>query len=165
MGAFFMPKKKGGRRMARQLKFKSKKKLQEKIDEYFKLTEGKPYLDNEGNPVFNKFGRMCYIVDPFPPTVTGLALYLGMNSRKEQLQYQDMEEFNEIITRAKSRVEEYTEMRLFDREGSNGAKFSLTNNFKWENNPREPAEDIGAGMVALMQMLGKQAEDRDINKY
>ena len=27
-------------------------------------------------------------------------------------------------------VEQYAEMRLFDRDGANGAKFSLANNFK-----------------------------------
>ena len=35
-----------------------------------------------------------------------------------------------MVTRAKSRVEQYTEERLFDREGVQGAKFSLANNFK-----------------------------------
>ena len=40
------------------------------------------------------------------------------------------------ITRAKSRVEEYAEMRLFDKDGANGAKFSLANNFKqWKEKP------------------------------
>ena len=34
------------------------------------------------------------------------------------------------ITRAKSYIEEYTERRLFDRDGVQGAKFSLINNFK-----------------------------------
>lgn len=43
------------------------------------------------------------------------------------------------ITRAKTMIEAYTEERLFDREGSNGAQFSLRNNFKgW--NDRQPSE-------------------------
>ena len=48
------------------------------------------------------------------------------------------------ITRAKSFVEKYAEERLFDRDGVQGAKFSLINNFKgWSEKP-EPAADENA---------------------
>ena len=40
------------------------------------------------------------------------------------------DEFYDAITRAKARVEQYAEERLFDRDGANGAKFSLANNFR-----------------------------------
>lgn len=46
------------------------------------------------------------------------------------------------ITRAKSRVEEYAESRLFDRDGSNGAQFSLRNNFKGWNIDNEQKLEI-----------------------
>ena len=42
-------------------------------------------------------------------------------------------EFVDTITRAKSKIEQYVEERLFDRDGANGAKFSLANNFKGWN--------------------------------
>lgn len=43
---------------------------------------------------------------------------------------------------AKSRIEMYVEERLFDKDGANGAKFSLQNNFKgWDADKR--AEDDG----------------------
>lgn len=38
--------------------------------------------------------------------------------------------FNDTITRAKSRIEQYAEERLFDRDGANGAEFNLSNNIK-----------------------------------
>ena len=41
------------------------------------------------------------------------------------------------ITRAKTKIEEYAESRLFDRDGSNGAQFSLRNNFKGWNDTEE----------------------------
>ena len=41
-----------------------------------------------------------------------------------------VKEFVDTITRAKARVEQYAEERLFDRDGSNGAQFSLRNNFR-----------------------------------
>ena len=79
---------------------------------------------------------------PKPPAVTGLALALGFNTRKSLLEYQGKKEFVNTITRAKSRVEEYAESRLFDRDGSNGAQFSLRNNFKGWNIDNEQKPEI-----------------------
>ena len=62
--------------------------------------------------------------------MTGLALALGFTSRQALLNYQAKPEFVDTITRAKPMVEAYTEERLFDRDGSNGAQFSLRNNFR-----------------------------------
>ena len=76
--------------------------------------------------MFNKFGSPVF-VDVHPPTVTGLALALGFTSRQALLNYQAKPEFVDTITRAKARVEQYAEERLFDRDGSNGAQFSLRN--------------------------------------
>ncbi len=58
-------------------------------------------------------------------------------SRQALLNYQTRDKcFNDTITRAKSRVEEYAESRLYDKDGANGAKFSLANNFKgWKEKP------------------------------
>ena len=44
--------------------------------------------------------------------------------------------------RAKARVECYTEERLFDNAGANGAKFSLANNFEGWKDKRELDTDI-----------------------
>ncbi len=118
-------KNKGGRPPM----FKSAKEMQKKIDEYFKRCEGELALDEDGQPIVTKYGYL-YKIPPKPPTVTGLALALGFNSRQALLNYQGKPEFNDTITRAKSKVEEYAEMRLFDKDGANGAKFSLANNFK-----------------------------------
>lgn len=77
----------------------------------------------------DKYGAPI-IVGKRPPTVTGLALALGFASRQALLNYQGRKQFNDTITRAKTYVEQYAEERLFDREGVQGAKFSLVNNFK-----------------------------------
>ena len=66
------------------------------------------------------------------PTVTGLALALGFNSRQTLLNYQVQKEFVDTITRAKTRCEEYAESRLYTRDGARGAEFSLKYNFGWE---------------------------------
>lgn len=103
--------------------------MQEKIDAYFKECEGKIMKDEEGKPLLNKYGQPI-IYGAKPLTITGLALAIGFNSRQSLLNYEGQEEFLDTIKRAKAKVEEYAESRLFDKDGSNGAKFSLSNNFK-----------------------------------
>lgn len=108
--------------------YKTKEEIQEKIDAYFEECKGRVLTDDDGNVMTNKNGEPV-IVDARPLTITGLALALGFASRQALLNYQDREEFNDTITRAKARVEAYAEERLFDKDGANGAKFSLANNF------------------------------------
>lgn len=64
-----------------------------------------------------------------PFTVSGLADALDM-SRQSLLNYSKKEEFFDTITRAKRKCEVYAEERLYDKDGANGAKFSLANNFE-----------------------------------
>ncbi len=115
--------------MAREPKYKSTKAMQEIIDQYFRDCEGTPLRDETGEIVFDKYGQPV-ITGERPPTVTGLALALGFTSRQALLNYQSKDGFVDTVTRAKSRIEAYAEERLFDRDGVNGAKFSLSNNFK-----------------------------------
>ncbi len=97
--------------------------------------------DKDGNPVFDKHGNPI-IVGQKPPTITGLALALGFTTRQGLLNYQGKKEFLDTITRAKAKVEQYTEERLFDRDGTNGAQFSLRNNFKGWNGIEEKKLEI-----------------------
>lgn len=124
------------RATGRPPKYKDKEEIEGKIQEYFKKCEGEILRDDEGNVVYNKYGQPA-IINRRPPTVTGLALALGFASRQALLNYQGKKEFNDTITRAKSYIEQYVEERLFDRDGVNGAKFSLINNFKgWSEHPK-----------------------------
>lgn len=109
-------------------KYRSAKALEKRVEEYFASCEGRPLIDEEtGKQVIWK-GQPVY-EDRRPPTVTGLALALGFATRASLIDYQGKPQFEEIILRAKSRIEQYTEERLFDRDGSAGARFSLQNNF------------------------------------
>lgn len=131
-----MPENTGGRPPM----YETKEEIEEKIDNYFRECEGIPFFDDDGKPWRTDKGHIVYEKPPKPPTVTGLALALGFASRQALLNYQGREEFNDTITRAKTRIEEYAERRLFDRDGVNGAKFSLINNFKgWSEHPKEDA--------------------------
>ena len=115
--------------------YKNKEEIEGLIEEYFKKCEGKILKDENGEVVFDKNGNPV-IVGAKPPTVTGLALALGFTNRISLLRYQGKAEFVNTITRAKTRVEEYAEERLFDKDGTNGARFSLINNFRgWTEKP------------------------------
>lgn len=127
--------------MARPLKYKTVDELQAAIDRYFEDCKGKPLLDDDGNAVTDKHGNPI-IVDTKPPTVTGLALALGFTNRQTLLNYQGKKQFLDTITRAKSRCEEYAEGRLFDRDGANGAQFSLKYNFRWDEQKGTGSEGV-----------------------
>ena len=115
--------------------YKTVEEMQTKIDAYINGHTGRVLEDKDGNPVMYK--GQPVIVDSYPLTVTGLAVALGFKSRQALLNYQYKDSgFDDAISRAKTYIEAYVESRLFDKEGCNGAKFSLSNNFKgWREKP------------------------------
>lgn len=117
--------------MGRPKVYKSAKQMEKAIDKYFEDCQGKPLLDEEGHVLTDKRGNPV-LIGARAPTVTGLALALGFNSRQTLLNYQAQKEFVDTITRAKTRCEEYAESRLYTRDGARGAEFSLKYNFGWE---------------------------------
>ena len=139
----------------RELKYRSAEEMSEAIDKYFEDCEGHPLTDETGDIVVDKYGNPI-IVGSHPPTVTGLALWLGFKTRQSLLDYQSRNNaFNDVLTRAKSRCEEYAERRLYDRDGVNGAKFSLKNNFKgWSESPNSSDEDALAKLDEVLKRIG-----------
>lgn len=131
-------------------KWKSVKAMQEAIDAYFESCKGTPLMI-DGDVATDKYGRPI-ILDEKPPTVTGLALALGFTGRQALLDYQARPEFADTVTRAKSRCEEYAESRLYDKDGANGAKFSLGCNFGWRAT-EEKAETAAGGIVLLPAVM------------
>ena len=121
-------------------RYKTVEEIQEKIDRYFEECKGRVLKDEEGHAIHDKYG-VPMIVDERPPTITGLALALGFTSRQALLNYQAKKEFVDTISRAKAVVERYAEERLFDKDGANGAKCSLANNFwGWKERQQIDAE-------------------------
>jgi len=133
-----------GNKGGHPLFYKTIEEMQLKIDEYFRECEGRPLLDAEGRVRLSKYDEPIYIGCK-PLTITGLALHLGFNSRQALLNYQDKNEFNDTIVRAKAFVEQYAESRLFDKDGNAGARFSLANNFKgWAD--KQQVESINTNL-------------------
>jgi hypothetical protein len=70
--------------------------------------------------------------DGLPYTVSGLALALGM-TRETLLRYEEKDSFSDTIKRAKQKIEEYVETRLFVSGIATGVIFNLKNNFGWKD--------------------------------
>lgn len=138
------------------LRYKSAAEMSAAIEEYFRDCEGHVLTDSSGKTVVYDRNGEPVIVGAHPPTVTGLALALGFKTRQSLLNYQARsDKFNDIITVAKSRCEEYAERRLYDRDGVNGAKFSLTNNFKgWREKPLEDTSDALSKLDEVLSKIG-----------
>lgn len=105
------------------------------VDAYFEHCKGhvlmtKPQDGSEPKPVINRFGA-AVIIDQHQPTPPGLAVYLGFLSRQSLYDYQKRPEFRDVMTWALTRLEASTAERLFDRDGAQGAKFSLSYNHGW----------------------------------
>lgn len=139
-------------------KYKSVKAMQEAIDAYFKDCEGNPFIGDDGCAVLDKYGNPV-IVGEHPPTVTGLALALGFTGRQALMDYQARPEFADTVTRAKSRCEEYAEARLYDKDGANGAKFSLGCNFGWNSEAEKRTGDPAAFTALISALRGKTDAD------
>jgi len=114
-------------------RYKTPGQMQEVIDRYFESLRG-PLLDKDGYAVFDDKG-LPVMVERIPPAITDLALFLGFSGRMALLNYQHKDDkFNDTVSRAKARIEGYAERRLYDKEGFQGARFNLINNFKgWQD--------------------------------
>lgn len=99
-------------------KFKTRKKLQENIEAYFK----ERFYDEEGK----------LREKPLPVTVSGLAYYLGFKDRHSIADYQKKDKFTATIKEAKLRIEQYLEEKLLGNNVA-GVIFNLKNNFKWKD--------------------------------
>lgn len=148
--------------MARPKIYDTPKKMQKAIDKYFEDCQGKPLLDDNGAVLTDKKGKPI-IMGARAPTITGLALALGFNSRQALLNYQARPEFNDTITRAKTRCEEYAESRLYDRDGARGAEFSLKYNFKWEDPKASAPPEDPDDADPLSKSLQELAKELDAN--
>ena len=149
--------------VGRPPKFSSKEELEAKINAFFEDCEGEALTDEYGKPMLDKHGGVIY-VHQRPPTVTGLALALGFASRQSLLDYQGKKEFLDTILRAKTRCEQYAEERLYDRDGTHGAQFSLRANFGWNDKPKEQPEETvhDTSLLAALNASAANAPPDDV---
>lgn len=121
---------KGGR----PVKYKTPEEMQHIIDLYFLTCKAK---QTEDEALLNELSEEDMVivesVDDVFPSITGLALALDM-TRKGLIDYEnkDNPEFGNTIRKAKCRVENAVEQRLFYNNPT-GSIFNLKNNFSWKD--------------------------------
>lgn len=116
--------------------FESQKKLNEKIEAYFVFIQGERRL--------TKTGRQSrqWLRAPENATVTGLALYLGFESRQSFYDYEKHEQYSYTIKNARLRIEAAYEQQLLSKNAT-GAIFALKN-FGWKDKQEhEHSGDMG----------------------
>lgn len=106
--------------------FNNADELQSKIDEYLEYIQGDftdvQLRDDEDEP----YTERKYTRRPEHPTITGLALFIGFESRQSVYDYEKTGEFSYIIKRARLYVENGYEQALMS-EKPTGAIFALKN--------------------------------------
>ncbi len=137
--------------------YSSVEEMEEMIEKYFDECKGRFLYDKDGNPLTDKNGHPIR-VDRRPLTITGLALALGFTTRQGLLNYEGKEEFVDTIKRAKTRVEKYAEERLYDKDGANGAKFSLANNFKGWTEKQQIEADVKNSVTISVELVDDDEE-------
>lgn len=117
--------KKSTVRKGRPLFYDTPEKMEQKIDEYFAVAcRDEIVKDEEGRVVVDTKGRP--VIKFHPPTVSGLAVYLGFFNRQGLYDYVKREDFSGTIKKAISRIEDYAEKQL-TVGNSTGAIFWLKN--------------------------------------
>lgn len=118
--------------------YKTPQKLQAKIDKYFKngMTLKKVVV---GPP--NK--RSIELIPC--PTITGLSLYCGFESRQSFYEYEKKTEFTYTIKKARSRIEQEYEEHLQSGLGA-GAIFALKN-FGWHDEIYHKGEGLAPKFI------------------
>ena len=137
--------------------YKTPEEMQAVIDKYFEDCEGEYIRDEEGNIETDKHGHPVK-TKARPLTITGLALALGFTTRQALLNYEGKEEFVDTIKRAKAKVEQYAEERLFDKDGVNGAKFNLSNNFKGWSEKQQIDSNVNTTGTTVVKFEGELGE-------
>lgn len=108
--------------------FTTVEELESKIDEYF------AYCNNRIRQVYSaKSEGVIEVLDPAPYTMSGLAVFLGMD-RRSLLNYSKNEKFFPTIKAARDKVEADVEERMNDKQTfTPGLIFNAKNNFDWKD--------------------------------
>lgn len=107
-------------KVGQPLAFKTVKELDDKVEEFF--TSDDAYIINIVDGQDQKI---------FAPTISGLALYLGID-RRTIVNYSNKEEYFPTIRKARARIESHIEKKLYGNNVT-GCIFNLKNNFGWKD--------------------------------
>lgn len=118
--------------------YKNPQQLAKEVNAYFKYilgefkTEKKRVWDDEKEKRVMKEVTTC-IRPAEPATITGLVLYLGFAHRQSLDDYEKLNEYSDIIRRARTRVANAYEQKLHEGKAQ-GPMFALKNINGWRDN-------------------------------
>lgn len=123
--------------------------FEREVDKYFEHIKGEeaereiPNPDEEGDFITETF----WIRKPEPPTITGLCLFLGFESRQSFHDYSERPEFSYTLKRARMRIEcEYEKSLQFARNPA-GSIFALKN-LGWKD--KQEVENSGGQKIEVV---------------
>lgn len=157
-----------------QKRYMSPEHMQCLVDEYFESCNG-PLIDRHGQLVYDRDGNLVKTqVKPY--TVSGLALYLGVKTDTlkkfttgkiddvlSEMKHEvdpDYKTYASVILAARQKIEAYAEGRLYDKDGTNGARYVLDSVFKWATQKEQAEIDrIRAEVELKRQLLDGDMDD------
>lgn len=126
----------------RPLKFETPEQLEAAISEYL---ENSAWVD---------VAVAGTVVKQFRPTMSGLALAIGVD-RRTLVNYAHKDEFFPAIKRARATVESALESKLYDGSPA-GVIFNLKNNFSWD----DKSQLEHSGSIDINKMSDDEIERR-----
>jgi len=134
------------------MEFDSALVVEKLIGLYFEHIAGEFHFEEVPDKRDETTRKKVWDRDAEPPTFTGLALYLGFDSRDAFTEYEHKGEFASTIKRGRLRIEVEYEKRLHQQSPS-GAIFALKN-MGWnerENSPlnNEPSEPLQVNIIEV----------------
>jgi len=134
------------------------KEFERKIEKYFRD------CDKSWRYVGDK-DALRKVSSPRPYTMSGLAYALGMD-RGTLLRYGKKDQFYSTVKKARDRVHQFQEEKLFYRDSATGAIFALKNNFSddgWKD--KQELEKSGTPDVAVVNIVNyADIKDEDITQ-
>jgi hypothetical protein len=131
--------------------FKTLKQLADKIDAYFISIGGEDGPAKKTKRQDNKKQKVLNKDDAGPATVTGLALFLGFNSRQAFEDYEQNGSFADALKRGRLRVECLYEKRLH-QPAPTGAIFVLKS-LGWNDKPKNKTADSNVFESIKVEMI------------
>jgi len=125
--------------------------LSARIDAYFTYVEGEFHVEKkQGKEQDDEAGEAKKIMErePEPPTLSGLALFLGFNSRQAFDDYEENGKFAAILKRGRLRIEAIYEKKLH-QQSPTGAIFALKS-MGW--NDKTESKTGGADIVKTLKI-------------
>lgn len=121
------------------------------IDKYFTQTRGKYHIEQKtiktGKDHVETIDQKVWDSPPLPATISGLAFFLGFNSRRELENYQHNGQFASVVQRAVLSIEATYEEAL--HQNATGAMFVLKS-IGWNDKP-EPSS-VGIEMDNILKV-------------